>query len=70
MTSDTPPPLTDKDKVMREDAAWQAAAKGYLALKAESDVLGENFFKRRSAYSELPRYTTRGHGHLHYSLVG
>lgn len=39
--TDTPPPLTDRDKVVRKDADWQAAAEVYLDLKREVDRLGE-----------------------------
>lgn len=35
--TDTPPPLTDRDKVIRKDAEWQAAAAMYLELKREAD---------------------------------
>jgi hypothetical protein len=56
MVSDTPPPLTDKDKVMREDAAWQAAAKGYLALKAEADAVADKLDAAKAALVELAKH--------------
>ncbi|MBK6357121.1 MAG: YqaJ viral recombinase family protein [Betaproteobacteria bacterium] len=37
--TDTPPALTDRDKVIRRDAAWQAAAEAYVQLKAEVELL-------------------------------
>jgi putative phage-type endonuclease len=37
--TDTPPALTERDKVVRKDAEWQAAAERYVQLKAESDAL-------------------------------
>ena len=37
--TDTPPALTDRDKVLRKDAEWQAAAERYVRLKAEADLL-------------------------------
>jgi len=37
--TDTPPPLTERDKVTRSDAAWQAAAERYALLKAEAETL-------------------------------
>jgi putative phage-type endonuclease len=37
--TDTPPPLTDCDKVVRTDAEWRDAAEVYLDLKRESDRL-------------------------------
>ena len=39
--TDTPPELTDRDKVVRKDSAWQAAAEAYVRLKAEADRLAE-----------------------------
>jgi putative phage-type endonuclease len=37
--TDTPPALTERDKVVRKDAEWQAAAEQYAKLKAEAEVL-------------------------------
>lgn len=37
--TDTPPPLTDRDKVIRKDAEWRAAAEVYLELKQQADRL-------------------------------
>ena len=37
--TDTPPALTDRDKVIRKDAAWQAAAETYVHLKSEAELL-------------------------------
>ena len=34
---DRPPPLTEKDTVIRTDELWQSAAEAYLALKAEAE---------------------------------
>jgi len=56
MTADTPPPLTDKDKVMREDAAWQAAAKGYLTIKAEADAVAEKLDAAKEALVSLAKH--------------
>lgn len=39
LRTDTPPPLTERDKVTRSDAAWQAAAERYAQLKAEAELL-------------------------------
>ena len=39
--SDTPPELTERDKVIRKDGAWQTAAETYLKLKMEADRLAE-----------------------------
>jgi putative phage-type endonuclease len=56
MTTDTPPPLTDKDKVVREDVAWQAAAKDYLALKAEADAVAEKLDAAKVALVNLAKH--------------
>jgi predicted phage-related endonuclease len=37
--TDTPPSLMDRDKVIRKDAEWQAAAEAYTQLKAEAELL-------------------------------
>jgi putative phage-type endonuclease len=37
--TDTPPPLTERDKVVRADTAWRDAAEVYLDLKRETDRL-------------------------------
>jgi len=37
LDSDTPPPLTDADTVMREDGAWTAAARTFSEAKAAVD---------------------------------
>ena len=37
--TDTPPELTERDKVIRKDSTWQAAAEVYLDLKRQAEVL-------------------------------
>lgn len=37
--TDTPPPLTERDKVIRKDTEWRAAAEVYLELKLQADRL-------------------------------
>lgn len=37
--TDTPPPLTDRDRLIRSDAAWRTAAERYVQLKAECDAV-------------------------------
>ena len=39
LATDTPPPLSERDKVVRSDAEWQAAAEQYAQLKAEAELL-------------------------------
>jgi putative phage-type endonuclease len=38
ITTDTPPPLTDRDTRVRDDPAWREAATRYLAAKEQSEV--------------------------------
>jgi len=42
--------------VMREDVAWQAAAKGYLALKAEADAVVEKLDAAKAALVGLAKH--------------
>ena len=37
--TDTPPELTERDKVIRKDATWLAAAEVYLDLKRQAELL-------------------------------
>ena len=37
--ADTPPPLTERDKVIREDDSWRVAAEVYIDLKRQADLL-------------------------------
>lgn len=53
LESDTPPPLTEKDKVVREDEAWQAAARAYLALKAEAEAMASRLDEAKSRLVNL-----------------
>ena len=41
LDGDLPPPLTDRDTVAREDAAWAAAAQKYLLAKRASEASTE-----------------------------
>lgn len=38
VTTDTPPPLTEKDVLIREDQVWLDAATAYIAAKTQVDV--------------------------------
>ena len=53
INSDTAPPLTDRDKVLRSDPVWQEAAERYLALKAEADRLSEQVDTAKAALIAL-----------------
>ena len=41
--TDTPPELTERDKVVRKDLAWLAAAEVYLDLKRQAESLNALF---------------------------
>ena len=51
--SDTPPALTERDKVQRNDSAWQAAAERYVKLKLEADRLSEQLDASKTALITL-----------------
>ena len=63
LETDTPPPLTERDKVVRQDAAWQAAAEAYLSLKAQADQVAEWLDKAKAALVELSTHPSEtGYG--------
>ena len=37
LDSDSPPPLTDQDRVLRDDSEWSMAASAYLEAKRQAD---------------------------------
>ncbi|NMQ05926.1 hypothetical protein E4Q08_11960 [Candidatus Accumulibacter phosphatis] len=39
LESDTPPELTERDKVIRKDEDWRLAAEAYVSLKRDADAL-------------------------------
>lgn len=54
--TDTPPALTDRDKVIRKDADWQKAAESYVRLKSEADVLAERLDAAKEALMALAEH--------------
>jgi predicted phage-related endonuclease len=63
LDSDTPPPLTDADTVIREDGAWSAAAMAFSEAKAAVDSADAVLAQAREALVALalhPRETGRG----------
>jgi putative phage-type endonuclease len=63
LDSDTPPPLTDADTVIREDGAWSAAAKAFTKAKAAVDFADAVLAQAREALVTLalhPRETGGG----------
>jgi putative phage-type endonuclease len=56
--TDTPPALMDRDKAIRKDAAWQAAAECYVQLKAETDALASRLDTAKEALIALAQHTS------------
>ncbi|MBL8420608.1 MAG: YqaJ viral recombinase family protein [Dechloromonas sp.] len=53
LRTDTPPALTDRDKVIRKDAEWQAAAAQYAQLKAEASEIAKRLDSAKEALESL-----------------
>jgi predicted phage-related endonuclease len=53
IAADRPPALTERDKVLRDDDAWRAAAGEYLRLKAEAEAASQRFDAAKQALIEL-----------------
>jgi putative phage-type endonuclease len=56
LDSDTPPPLTDADTVVREDADWVAAASAFTAAKQAADLADQELAKVREALVALAQH--------------
>ena len=54
--TDTPPALMDRDKAIRKDTVWQAAAESYLQLKAEAEALTTRLDKAKEALVALAQH--------------
>lgn len=53
LDTDSPPPLTDSDTVIREDTAWRDAAFAFAAAKANSDAADTALAQAREALVAL-----------------
>jgi putative phage-type endonuclease len=53
IATDTPPPLQERDKIVRDDTEWRAAAAQYLALKAQADALSDQLDEAKAALLAL-----------------
>jgi putative phage-type endonuclease len=53
LRADTPPALTDRDKVIRKDAEWQVAAEQYAQLKAEASEIAKRLDSAKEALESL-----------------
>ncbi|MFO1199051.1 MAG: YqaJ viral recombinase family protein [Burkholderiaceae bacterium] len=63
VATDTPPPLTDRDTVVRDDPVWASAAGEYLRLKAAAETASEALDAAKARLVGLARHTSeRGAG--------
>lgn len=63
LDTDTPPPLTDADTVLRDDAAWTQAAQAFSQAKQDADQADEAVTKAREAlwrWRGIPRSKATG----------
>ena len=56
LDADTPPPLTEADTVLREDAIWLQAASAYSAAKQAADAAAEALEQSRQGLIALARH--------------
>ena len=56
--TDRPPPLTERDTVVRTDETWQAAARRYLALKAEADAAASRLDEAKAKLIGLAQHSS------------
>lgn len=56
LDTDTPPPLTDADTVIRDDAEWVAAASGFAQAKQAADLADAALTQAREALMALARH--------------
>lgn len=56
LDSDTPPPLTEADMVIRTDAAWCDAAEAYAAVKREAEAVALRLESARQAVIALAQH--------------
>lgn len=63
IAKDTPPPLSDKDTLVRTDADWQAAAEAFTRLKADADAAATRLDEAKARLIGLAKHTSeKGHG--------
>jgi hypothetical protein len=63
VVSDTPPPLTALDTVVRQDEEWRAAAEAFIASKAAADQASKKVEQAKQELASLAVHTSeRGFG--------
>lgn len=61
--TDSPPPLTARDTVIREDAAWQSAAENYISHKQAAEDATKAVEQAKSKLAGLAKHNNeRGYG--------
>ena len=58
VTTDTPPPLNEKDVLVREDPEWQNAASAYLAARATAELHTTALDKAKAALIALASHNS------------
>lgn len=58
IAEDLPPPLTDRDTVVRNDDEWKAAAGAYLELKAQADAASAQLEEAKARLVGLASHTS------------
>lgn len=58
IAEDLPPPLTERDTVIRSDADWQQAAEEYLARKAETDTIATQLDEAKARLAGLASHSS------------
>jgi predicted phage-related endonuclease len=58
VVADAPPPLTDRDTVVRSDEAWASAAREYIALSDQADEIGDKLIDAKKRLIGLAQHTS------------
>ncbi|MCX7143579.1 MAG: hypothetical protein NT123_21535, partial [Proteobacteria bacterium] len=58
LSSDTPPSLSDRDVLVREDHEWKSAATKYVGIKKQLDVLATDLESAKTDLVALARHTS------------
>ena len=63
IAEDRPPPLTERDSLVRSDAEWREAAEAFTRLKAEADAMAARLDDAKAKLVGLAKHPSeRGHG--------
>jgi putative phage-type endonuclease len=58
LSTDTPPPLSERDTLLREDAEWQQRAASYIAAKKQADEAASALESARRALIDLTQHSS------------